>query len=312
MSVFTDLYKENKEAVAALGATNNLKTRQFFVYYLESLAYNSFHWEGIPDFYRPQWVEILCFSHRVQGAINDKGELKILPASPIGYILENGEYSQYMMYAPDGTVYTRNRDDIELLYNNSLNLSTNEILFQLMDNLNLSMDVIYSFLVRAKIGEHFDCENEAIVNNINKALNDAIKNNAFFSSAVGTEMGNGINKITLFDSTVSSLQPVWENIDKTLGIVHQNFGFVQTESVKRERLTEAEAQDNRDQAQYGLISDMLNNREKWAERINNHEGWNFDRISVTLMRDYNVKPNRPNEEKGDDNNAGKNDGIGQI
>lgn len=307
MSVFTDLYKDQKEKMHALGATNNGRTRQFFIAYLESLAYNSFHWEGIPDFYRPQWVEILCFGHRIQGAFDDNGELRILPASPVGYILENGEYSEYQMYAPDGKVYFRKREDVELLYNNTLNLSTSEILFQLMDNLNLSMDVIYSFLVRSKVGEHFDCENETVVANITKALNDAIKNNSFFSTAVGSEVGDGVNKITLFDSKVSALQPVWENIDKTLGIVHQNFGFVQTESVKRERLTEAEAQDNRDQAQYGLISDMLNNRERWADRINNHNGWNFDKISVTLMRDYNVKPQRPTDREEEINNAWKND-----
>lgn len=308
MSVFTDLYKEQKESMQALGQNNNIKTRQFFVSYLESLAYNSFHWEGIPEFYRPQWVEILCFEHRIQCAFDDNGELRILPASPIGVLQENGEYSQYMMYAPNGNVYTRDRKDVEILYNNSLNLSTSEILFQLMDNLNLSMDVIYSFLVRSKIGEHFDCENETVVANITKALNDAIKNGSFFSTAVGSELGDGVNKITLFDSKVSALQPVWENIDKTLGIVHQNFGFVQTESVKRERLTEAEAQDNRDQAQYGLISDMLNNRERWADKINNHEGWNFPPITVTLMRDYNVKPQRPTDREEEINNAEQDDG----
>lgn len=307
MSVFTDLYKEQKKAVTALGLENNAHSRQFFISYLQSLAYNSFQWKGIPKFYRPQWVEILCYDHRLQGAFKEGDELKILPASPAGYIEENGEYSMYMMYAPNGQVYTRERKDVELLFNTTLNLATKDILLQLIDNVNLSMDVIYSFLVRSKVGEHFDCDSEDIAFDLTKALNDAINESKFFSSSVGKEIGEGIRKITLFDSKVSSLQGVWENIDKTLGIIHQNFGFVQTESVKRERLTEAEAQDNRDQAQYGLISDMLNNRTDWANRINKHEGWGFAPISVTLMRDYNIKPERSEEKKEVNNNVGKDD-----
>lgn len=303
MSVFTDLYKKNEQAVQALSINNSIRTRKFFSSYFEALMLNSFQWDGVPKEYRPQWIEMLCYGTKLVGGFKEGDSLLILPAAPVGSLMRNGEYTDYQMFAPNGDVFFRKREDVELLYNNSLNLSTYTIIYDLLDNLNLSMDVIYSYLIKCRIGEHFDCDSEDIVNSITTAINDAIKEGRFFSASVGRSIGENINKISLFDDKGHFIEDIWNNIDKTNGIIHQEIGFVQTESVKRERLTEAEAQDNRDQAQYGLISDMLNNRTVWCDRINNHTGWSFDTISVKLMRDYHTDPEENKEESEDESDV---------
>lgn len=291
MSVFTDLYKDNKIAIEKFSLNNRASNHRFFKKFIESLAINSFHWEGVPEMYRPQWIELLTYDHYLIGAFNHQGKLYILPASPIGVILPSGEYSDYIMFAPNGEVFTRSREDVELLYNNSLNLSTRSIIYELLENIDMSMDVIRAFLIRAKIGEHFDCDDESTANNITKAINDAIKCGNVFSASIGKSITDGVSKFSLFDTKTSNITVIWENIDKTLGLIQQNLGFVKSETVKRERLTEAESQDNREQARFGLISDMFLNRSSFCDRVNTHDGWNFNNLSCEMMRDYGDKEN---------------------
>ena len=125
MSIFTDIYKDQKETLQKLSQVNNITANIYYNTIYENMTINTFEWSNTNENYRKQWIEMLLYYYPICAGF-DKGnnEIIVLPCSASGKILENGLYSDYLMYAPNGKTYKKSLEEIELLFNNTICVST--------------------------------------------------------------------------------------------------------------------------------------------------------------------------------------------
>lgn len=295
MSVFQQIYKENQSFLKEVLEIQTTTIDTYFHTVYENIAVNTFEWTGIDEMYRKSWIEHLLYYYPQLATFEDHGKKLILPASASGKILENGLYSRYTMYAPNGDTYIRDLEDIELLFNNSLVVSTFSIQKPIINGLILTFNGIMENIQRAKMGGVLSAKDETTINLILQQFKESITEIKPLKIVQREGISEDIAWTPIFDNSVTDLNSLWESLSKFKSMALNDIGFGTIDIFKNERLTEAESKANINTTKYSLGDDMLTHREDFCERVKRHFGWDY---GVIMKRDYDLYTN----EEGGENN----------
>lgn len=299
-SVFHKIYTDKMADATTNVFEDDYSSHQaLYLMYLTTVI-NTFKWDNVPKPFLPFQPEISLCYWGMYGAFAKDGNVKMLPAYPSGTILENGEFSKYILIARNGVTYEHDREEIALCYNNSLRIPSIMFVKEFAEKSNNALRAVDSALERSMIPAIIECDSEEDMKRLSD-LYDRVKNQLPFRLTFrGDGYGaNGAKINEVFDSRKYDVIQMWDVYVRYRNLFYTTFGINNVEIQKRERLTEAEGSGNDEITRYTFLTDMYQRRQEFCKEVK--EKFNYD-IKVELNRDsatvYNLSLD--NAEKVDD------------
>ena len=286
MSVFHNIYKPQFDKTNE-EIKNQIKDTFFstwFTYY--SAVISTFSWGNLPK-NTLIWQPEQYLTYNGKFAYFEEGKNKFLyPCTPAGALLENGQYSEYVIIAHNGKQWRKNIEDIEICYCNCLRFPTLALINEYADNSNVALRAVQVALKRAAQPKIVTAEDESGIVKVSDAINNPYNMDklALVTTSEGISDGQiGVN--TLFDNRADDVLSLWDVHIRYRNLFYTTFGVDNVAIQKKERLTEAEGSANDEIMRYSLLDDMYLNRLDFVNRVKEHFGHEF---KLEINRDPNT------------------------
>ena len=259
---------------------------------------STFKWGNLPKSTLHFLPERFLYYYGIMGAFMENGEFRILPATPSGTLLENGEYSQYILYTLNGKTYIKDREDLVLCYNNSRALPSYIFVSELSEKMSYALSAVDITLEKAMLPDIVECRDQNQLNMITGMLDKRNNLKAFATTMSAAISKNEISVHKMFDNRERDILSLWDIYIRYRNLFYTTFGINNVEIQKKERLTEAEGSGNDEISRYTLINDMYENRKVFVEKIK--EKFNYE-LSIEINRNSSTvfELNSDNQEKID-------------
>lgn len=273
-----------------------INNRQFAIYLLTDIS--TFIWKNVPA-KLPQFMieRFLIRCGRIGFFKDDDGEFRIYPAFTAGELLPNGEYSKYTLIAPDGTNFTRNAEDVEIIFNNSLKLPDVYMLKDFAEKSSFALEAVQTVLERAILPPVFTVDDPAQ----DKLIQELQTKSKLLKPAVtipktGKYGSVPIERLPFFDNRETDVLSMWDVYSRNDRLFYRNFGVSTVGIQKNERLTEAESTGEEEMTRYSLLYDKYKNREDGCKRIKEHFDYDLD-FEISRDKKTVAELDLSNEEK---------------
>ena len=229
--------------------------------------------------------ESLCMSGRL-AFFKDGDEFKMFPCFMGGALEENGEFTKYNIIARNGKTWLKDREEIEICYNNSMRLPSAFNIFELGEKASYALRSVETALERSMLAPIVVGEDNSQLKFIADAL-DKEKNLKPFLLALKNAYSKGDNKvIQFFDNSKEDVLARWDVFVRFRNLFYTTFGVNNIEIMKKERLTESEGSGNDEITRYTLLQDMIDQRRDFCKRVKEKFNYDLDfyvnRDSVTV------------------------------
>lgn len=298
MSVYHEIYKKNFEEydnkVDFKGKSDYFAT--WFPYYI--CAHSTFSWDTKPLDDIPAWLieESLIYNGLV-AFFEDNGKYKIYPCYPAGELLENGQYSEYVIIARNGKTWRKTYNDIVLCYDNSLRLPYLGMVNTFAEKSTNALSAVDITLKKATYPQLAMCENEDTMVSLSQIENlDNAEKKLLLAKLKSGISKNPLDMIRLFDNRMDDVLSLWDVHVRYRNLFYTLNGINNVEIQKRERLTEAEGSGNDEITRYSLLDDRYKQRKNFVDSIK--EKFNVD-LNFEINRDvatvYNLETSNENK-----------------
>lgn len=280
MSVYHNIYRKNFEnKYAEIKQETNANSFTIFQNYLSTVV-SSFKWGKVPILRKGQLEEFLAYWARV-AFFDDEGQYKIYPCFPSGTLLENGEYDMYTIIAKNGKQWIKQKEEIEICYNNFSIIPSIYFIEELAEKSSYSLQAVDIALERAIQPPILKAKDESQMKMISEML-DKEKNKMPFRSIFSNESNQEPEILHIFDNRANDVLALWDVYVRYRNLFYTTFGVNNVEIQKRERLTEAEGSGNDEITRYTLLTDMYEQRKDFVNRVKDHFNYN---LTVEISRD---------------------------
>lgn len=299
-SVYRNLYLTKYEETQKSHAIGeHLNELQLLDVYITTLI-NSFKWvKGVPENLPPFMVEeFLQISGKV-AFFNDaeSSSYKMFPAFPAGNLLENGEYSHYTIIARNGKQWIKPREEIALIYNNSLKIPYYHLAAKMAEDSTFALNCVKTTLRRAMLPPIFGVLNEEQLKKVLEIGDDDTLLKTIAAVYKETTLGqNDIQRFPVFDNRESDVLAQWDVFSRYDRMFYRTFGISTVGIQKNERLTEAESTGEEEMTRYSLFQDMVDRRREGCEEVKKKFGVELD-FEINRDKKTVFETTQSNEEK---------------
>lgn len=291
-NVYLDKFKELDEQERCDRASVN--TRQILLY--ASTVQSSFKWGNVPDlpYFMPE--RFLLYSARI-GFFKRNGKPQLYPIYPAGGLMEDGEYTAYTAIYPDGTSVRLNREDVVIIFSNSLKLPLYGIVLDFAKRSSFALCAVDTALKRAMLPPLVSAETEEQLKQIAE-IQDPEK---LLKTVLALPAYNGygkkdLSRVPVFDNRETDVLSLWDVFSRYDRMFYRTFGISTVGIQKNERLTEAESTGEEEMTRYTIFQDMYNCRMAGIDEVKKR----FDyELTIEVMRDQKTvyELSQSNEEK---------------
>lgn len=281
-SVFQNTYLSKYNEIKASEKFDQLGVSQRILLTYITTATSTFKWKGVENvpFFMPE--QFLLYSGRV-GVFLDDGKPVLYPVYPAGKLMPDGEYSQYTAIYPSGKTVLLNRDDVTVIFGNSLKLPSYGMIKDLAIKSSFALSAVDIALKRAMIPPIVAANSEEQLAKILE-IQDPEKLLSTIC-AMMTEDGYGsrdLQRVAVFDNRETDVLALWDVFSRYDRLFYRTFGVSTVGIQKNERLTKAESTGEEEMTRYSLLQDMYNCRIAGIEAANEKFG---TQIEIELERD---------------------------
>ena len=290
MSTLKNVYQNQyKHHLEKLGIEEKDQLRTVFINFYTAVT-NSFKWrnlsKNVPFFFPERWL----YMNGLLAGYKDENHFDIYPAFGNGMLTEYGQFTSYTLVKMNGETMTKNFDEIELCYNNSLMIPSFVMVNELATKCNSALTAVNNTLKRAAFARIIECSDETTLDKIMGILSGTDISKIAIPTISSAIKSGGVNVHNLFDNKCDDVLALWDVYVRYRNMFYSTFGFDNVEIQKRERLTEAEGSANSEIVRYGLFDDMYSCRQDFVERCNERFG---EKIEVEINRNsssvYNMR-----------------------
>ena len=296
MSVFQNVYldKFNELEKQERCDQASVHTRQILLY--ASTVQSSFKWGNVPDlpYFMPE--RFLLYSARI-GFFNRDGKPQLYPIYPAGGLMEDGEYTAYTAIYPDGTSVRLNREDVVIIFSNSLKLPLYGIVLDFAKRSSFALCAVDTALKRAMLPPLVAAETEEQLKQIAE-IQDPEK---LLKTVLALPAYNGygkkdLSRVPVFDNRETDVLSLWDVFSRYDRMFYRTFGISTVSIQKNERLTEAESTGEEEMTRYTIFQDMYNCRMAGIDEVKKRFGYE---LTIEVMRDQKTvyELSQSNEEK---------------
>ena len=296
MSVFHNVYLTKYEETKQQEAADRYSVSNRVLITYTDAVMSSFKWKNVENvpFFMPE--HFLLYSARI-GVFLYENKPVIYPIYPAGALMDDGEYSAYTAIFPNGKNVRLNREDVVIIFGNSLKLPTFSLISDFANKSSFALCAVDTALKRAIIPPVLSAATEEQLKKITEC--ESPEKLLETVTVVLQEGGYGekeIQKITLFDNRETDVLALWDVFSRYDRLFYRTFGISTVGIQKKERLTEAESTGEDEMARYTIFQDMYNCRKFGIDEANKRFGTNFE---IEIMRDENTvyESKLTNEEK---------------
>ena len=291
-NVYLDKFEEENKQLAVDKFTISL--RQLLIY--TSTVQSSFKWKNVPDqpFFMPERYLLYC--PRL-GFFEKDGKPKLYPIYPNGALMGDGEFTSYTAIEPDGKSYTVKREELAIIFSNSLKLPMYAIIRDFAEHSSYALCAIDTALKRAMLPPVITGENDEQIKQISEIADP--KQSLKTVLALPKYSGYGekeIKRVPIFDNREEDVLALWDVFSRYDRMFYRTFGISTVGIQKNERLTEAESTGEEEMTRYTFFQDMYDCRLAGCEDIKKKFGYD---LSFEIMRDQKTvyELSQSNEEK---------------
>lgn len=284
MSVFQNIYTQNYEAAGEYQRLKKYCTDFDFFDTCMTNVISTFSWRKLPNPKLPSFMpeQFLTYAGRIARYIDDNGNQQIHAAFPNGNINDIGEFTRYLMVAPDGSTCTRDAEDVEICFNNCFKMPDVYKVKGFADKMSYALRAVDSSLVKAALPIGVLFEDEAQMKMFDKFANPEVTMQAFVAMLKKGMVEKKLEILNLYDSSKIDVLAFWDCFVRTKNLFFTTYGTANVDIQKRERLTEAEGSGNEEITRYSLLDDRYRCRKDFVKRCKEHFG---DEIELELNRD---------------------------
>lgn len=274
MSVFHNIYTKKYEESQEFQELKKYQTDFNFFDTCMTSVINTFKWTKYPYKKLPQFMIEWFFQSagRVAMYKDDNGELHIHPAYPNGALTDEGDFTAYTMYTPNGKSFYRSAEDIEIGFNNSFKIPYIYKVKQFSDKMSYALRAVDTSLTKACMPTVALFENPEQLKKFDRFTNPETAVQPFVSMLKEKLVSKEVETIDIYDATKIDIIGLWDVYVRYRNLFYTTFGINNVEIQKRERLTEAEGAGNDEITRYSLLTDMDNCRKDWCKRCKEHFG----------------------------------------
>lgn len=282
MSVFHNVYLSKYEEQEQQNAVDRLTVSMRVLLLYAETAISSFRWKNVTNvpFFMPE--RFLLYSGRI-GVFDHNGEIVIYPIYPAGALMPDGEYSAYTAIFPDGTSVRKQREEVAIIFGNSLKIPTYSLVKDFANKSSFALCAVDTALKRAMLPPLVSVSSDE---QLKKILSIESPEKLLETiCAMQSEGGYGekdIQRVPVFDNRETDVLSLWDVFSRYDRMFYRNFGISTVGIQKNERLTEAESTGEEEMTRYTLFQDMFDCRRYGIEEANKKFGTNFE---IEIMRD---------------------------
>ena len=281
-SVFKNVYlTKYEEEKARENADRFSVSFRVLLTYISTVT-SSFKWKNVTNvpYFMPE--RFLLYSARV-GIFEYKNEYVLYPIYPAGALMPDGEYSAYTAIFPDGTSIRLEREQVAIIFGNSLKIPMYGIISDFANKSSFALCAVDSALKRAILPPLVAVDTEEQLKRIleietpEKLLSTIcamIKDGGYGSSQM--------ERVPVFDNRETDVLALWDVFSRYDRMFYRTFGISTVGIQKNERLTEAESTGEEEMTRYTIFQDMYNCRKFGIDEANKKFGTNFE---IEIMRD---------------------------
>ena len=281
-SVFKNVYLTKYENMKAQEHMEQFSVSMRVLLTYMSTIISTFKWKNVTNvpFFMPE--KFLLYSARL-GAFKYNNEVVIYPIYPAGKLMDDGEYDAYTAIFPNGFTVRLKREDVAIIFGNSLKLPIYPILQDFANKSSFALCAVDCALKRAMLPPLVSVDSDDQLNKIleietpEKLLSTIcamVKENGYGSSSM--------ERVPVFDNRETDVLSLWDVFSRYDRMFYRTFGISTVGIQKNERLTEAESTGEEEMTRYTLFQDMYNCRKYGIEEANKKFGTNFE---IEIMRD---------------------------
>lgn len=296
MSVFQNVYldKYNENAAREKYDRFSISVRQLLLY--ATTVQSSFKWGNVPDqpYFMPE--RYLLYSARM-GFFEKDGKPQLYPIYPAGALMPDAEYDAYTAIYPDGTSHRLKRNDVAIIFANSLKLPVYSIVADFAKRSSYALCAVDTALKRAMLPPLVGVQDENQLKQImeiedpDKLLKTILALPTF--KGYGTD---NMQRVPVFDNRETDVLSLWDVFSRYDRMFYRTFGISTVGIQKNERLTEAESTGEEEMTRYTLFQDMYNCRLAGIDEVKKKFGYE---LTLEVMRDQKTvyELSQSNEEK---------------
>lgn len=282
-SVFSNVYLSKYEELKQYERHDRYSVSfRVLITYLQTVT-SSFRWKNVENvpYFMPE--HFLLYSGRL-GVFMHEGKPVIYPAYPTGALMPDGEYSRYDAIFPDGKTVNLKREDVTIIFGNSLKAPTYGIIADFANRSSFALCAVDSALKRAILPPMVAVDNEDQLKAILEVETPEKLLSTICAMYKDKTFGdkNGIQRVPIFDNRETDVLSLWDVFSRYDRMFYRTFGISTVGIQKNERLTEAESTGEEEMTRYTLFQDMYNCRKFGIEQANEKFGSNFE---IEIMRD---------------------------
>lgn len=245
-------------------------------------AISSFKWKNITNvpFFMPE--KFLLYSGRI-GVFEYEGKAVVYPIYPAGALIDDGEYSAYTAIFPNGKSVRLQREDVVIIFGNSLKLPTYSIVQDFANKSSFALCAVDTALKRAMLPPLIATSSEEQLKKILSIQSPEKLLETICAMASNEGYGEkDLQRVPVFDNRETDVLSLWDVFSRYDRMFYRNFGISTVGIQKNERLTEAESTGEEEMTRYTLFKDMYDCRIAGIEEANKRFGTN---IEIEINRD---------------------------
>ena len=281
-SVFHNVYLDKYEETQRQESYERFSVSQRVLLTYIDTVISSFKWNGVDNlpFFMPE--RFLLYSGRV-GVFEYEGKPVLYPIYPAGELMGDGEYSAYTAIFPNGKSIRLNREDVVIIFGNSLKLPLYGIVQDFANKSSFALCAVDSALKRAIIPPMISVDSDEQLKTMLECESPEklLKTIAVLYNK-GTYGDKGVQRVNIFDNRETDVLSLWDVFSRYDRMFYRTFGVSTVGIQKNERLTEAESTGEEEMTRYTIFQDMYNCRKIGIEEANKRFGTN---IEIEIMRD---------------------------
>lgn len=296
MSVFDNIYNEYITQVKKdVEQEYRANCQTIYNSYYTSVV-SSFSWKNYPETTLRFLPERHLYYYGLMACCEKDGKIWLLPATPSGTLLPNGEYSAYMVFTLDGKSWRVNREDITLCYNNCRMLPSYIFVSELAEKSGYALSTVDVSLEKAMLPAIVEARTPEQMKMIAEMYNKKANLKPFSETLSSAISKNEISVHKIFDNRETDILALWDVYVRYRNLFYTTFGINNVEIQKKERLTEAEGSGNDEIARFTLLNDMFECRKDFIEQTNSKFGTNLE-IELNRNSSTVYELSIPNDEK---------------
>lgn len=280
MSVFNNIYLEQINKLRQKEEKEFLGTSQTIYNNFYTTVVSTFKWKKLPDTTLPFLPERYLYFYGRMAFFKMDGKFHMLPITPAGKLLPNGEYDKYTWYDLSGRSGIIDRKDIVIFYDNSRSLPSYIFVNEFAENASLAFGAVKSALKKAIAPTIISCTNEAQLEEIVDAT-DTTNLKTFVATLSKALSKQEIDVHRIFDNKANDVIALWDIFTRYRNFFYGSYGSNNIEIVKSERLTERESQGNDEIIRFTLLQEKYDLRNYGCEQVK--EKFDYD-LEVELNR----------------------------